>query len=57
MQKFRVCTLTLFFSQFLNFSTGTLNSYFNLLLLLSGDLSLNPGPLYNNTNQLQPQSE
>ena len=31
------------------------NSYFNLLLLLSGDISLNPGPLHN--NQLQPQSE
>ena len=31
------------------------NSYFNLLLLLSGDTSLNPGPLHN--NQLQPQSE
>ena len=31
------------------------NSYFNLLLLLSGDISLNPGPPYN--NQLQPQSE
>ena len=31
------------------------NSYFNLLLLLSVDISLNPGPLYN--NQLQPQNE
>ena len=31
------------------------NSYFSLLLLLSGDISLNPGPLHN--NQLQPQSE
>ena len=31
------------------------NSYFNLLLLLSSDISLNPGPLHN--NQLQPQSE
>ena len=31
------------------------NSYFNLLLLLSGDISLNPGPPHN--NQLQPQSE
>ena len=31
------------------------NSYFNLLLLLSGDIRLNPGPLHN--NQLQPQSE
>ena len=31
------------------------NSYFSLLLLLSGDTSLNPGPLHN--NQLQPQSE
>ena len=31
------------------------NSYFNILLLLSGDISLNPGPLHN--NQLQPQSE
>ena len=31
------------------------NSYFNLLLLLSGDISLNPGSLQN--NQLQPQSE
>ena len=31
------------------------NSYFNLLLLLSGDISLNPGPLHN--NQLQPQGE
>ena len=31
------------------------NSYFNLLLLLSGDISLNPGPLHN--NQLQPQNE
>ena len=33
------------------------NSYFNLLLLLSGDisLSLNPGPLHN--NQVQTQSE
>ena len=30
------------------------NSYFNLLLLLSGDISLNPGPFHN--NQLQPQS-
>ena len=31
------------------------NSYLNLLLLLSGDISLNPGLLHN--NQLQPQSE
>ena len=31
------------------------NSYFNLLLLLSGDISLNPGPPHN--NQQQPQSE
>ena len=31
------------------------NSYFNLLLLLSGDISLNPGPPHN--NQLQPQHE
>ena len=31
------------------------NSYFNLLLLLSGDVSLNAGPPHN--NQLQPQSE
>ena len=31
------------------------NSYFNLLLLLSSDISLNPGPLHN--NQLQTQSE
>ena len=31
------------------------NSYFNLLLLLPGDISLNPGPLHN--NQLQPQSK
>ena len=31
------------------------NSYFNLLLLLSGDISLNPGPLHN--DQLQPQIE
>ena len=31
------------------------NSYFNLLLLLSGDISLNPSPPPN--NQLQPQSE
>ena len=31
------------------------NSNFNLLLLLSGDISLNPGPPHN--NQLQPQSE
>ena len=31
------------------------NSYFNLLLLLSSDISLNPCPLHN--NQLQPQSE
>ena len=31
------------------------NSYFNLLLLLSGDISLNPGPPHN--NQLKPQSE
>ena len=31
------------------------NSYFNLLLLLSGDIRLNSGPLHN--NQLQPQSE
>ena len=31
------------------------NSYFNLLLLLSDDISLNPGPPHN--NQLQPQSE
>ena len=31
------------------------NSYFNLLLLLSGDIGLNPGPPQN--NQLQPQSE
>ena len=31
------------------------NSYFSLLLLLSGDISLNPGPPRN--NQLQPQSE
>ena len=31
------------------------NSYFNLLLLLSGDISLNPGPPHN--NQLQPQNE
>ena len=31
------------------------NSNFNLLLLLSGDISLNPGPPPN--NQLQPQSE
>ena len=31
------------------------NSYFSLLLLLSGDIGLNPGPLYN--NQIQPQSE
>ena len=31
------------------------NSYFNLLLLFSGDISLNPGSPHN--NQLQPQSE
>ena len=31
------------------------NSYFSLLLLLSGDISLNPGPPHN--NQLQPQCE
>ena len=31
------------------------NSYFNLLLLLSSHISLNPCPLHN--NQLQPQSE
>ena len=31
------------------------NSYFNLLLLLSGDISLNPGPPHN--NQLPPQNE
>ena len=31
------------------------NCYFNLLLLPSGDISLNPGSPYN--NQLQPQSE
>ena len=31
------------------------NSYFNLLLLLSSNISLNPGPLHN--DQLQPQSE
>ena len=31
------------------------NSYFNLLLLLSGDISLKPGPFHN--DQLQPQSE
>ena len=31
------------------------NSYFNLLLFPSGDLSLNPGPLH--SNQLQTQSE
>ena len=30
------------------------NSYFNLLLLLSGDISLNPSPPHN--NQLQPHS-
>ena len=30
------------------------NSYFNLLLLLSGNKSLNPGPFHN--DQLQPQS-
>ena len=34
---------------------GNSNSYFNLLLLLSGDISLNPGPPHN--NQLQPQNE
>ena len=55
MWKIRVCTLTLFFSQFLNFSAGTLNSCFNLLLSLSGDISLNPGPPHN--SQPQPQSE
>ena len=27
---------------------GNSNSYFNLLLLLSGDIILNPSPLYNN---------
>ena len=47
-------------SDFVFFSISKLqyrnsNSYFNLLLLLSGDISLNPGPLHN--NQLQPQSE
>ena len=42
----------MFFSQFHNFNVGT---HFNLLLLLSGDISLNPGPPHN--NQLQPQSE
>ena len=31
------------------------NSYFSLLLLLSGDISSNPGPPHN--NQLQPQNE
>ena len=31
------------------------NPYFNLLLLLSGDISLNPGPLHD--DQLQPLSE
>ena len=31
------------------------NSYFNLLLVLSGDISLNPGHPHN--NQLEPQSE
>ena len=69
MQKFRVCTLTFFSISKLQYRNS--NSYFNLILLLSGDLSLNPGPLYNNNNnnnnndnnnnnnnnQLQPQSE
>ena len=27
------------------------NSYFNLLLLLSGDISLNPGPPHNNPHE------
>ena len=47
-------------SDFVFFSISKLqyrnsNSYFNLLLLLSGDISLNPGPPHN--NQLKPQSE
>ena len=47
-------------SDFVFFSISKLqyrnsNSYFNLLLLLSDDLSLNPGPLH--SNQLQTQSE
>ena len=47
-------------SEFVFFSISKLqyrnsNSYFSLLLLLSGDISLNPGPPHN--NQLQPQNE
>ena len=54
MQKLRVCTLTFFFSIFkLQYRNSI--SFFNLLLLVSGDTSLNPGPPLN--NQLQAQSE
>ena len=47
-------------SEFVFFSISKLqyrnsNSYFSLLLLLSGDITLNPGPPHN--NQLQPQNE
>ena len=52
MQKLCVCTLTLFSSQ-LQYRNS--NSYFNLLLLISGDISSNPSPLHN--DQLQPQVE
>ena len=55
MWKLRVCTLTLFFFSISKLQYKNSNSYFNLLLLLSGNISLNPGPPHN--NQLQPQNE
>ena len=45
----------IFFFSISKFQYENSNSYFNLLLLLSVDISLNPGPPHN--NQLQPQNE
>ena len=45
----------LVFSSISKLQYRNFNSYFNLLLFLSGDISLNPGPLHN--GQLQPQNE
>ena len=53
--KLRICALTLLFFSIYKLQYRNYNSYFNLLLLLSGGISLHPGLPH--INQLQPQSE
>ena len=55
---FKVETLCLHSDLFFFFSISKLqyrnsNSYFNLVLLLSGDITLNPGPPHNNQMNLK----